>query len=73
MEISPEINTNQLKIAEAVLAIGKGLITTAIQQSAADQLQCEEVIKKASAEIDQAQTLIFLAQSSSQPQYYIEY
>jgi hypothetical protein len=46
MEMSPEINTNQLKIAEAVLAIGKGLITTVIQQSAADQLQCEEVIKK---------------------------
>ena len=71
--MSPEINTNQLKKAEAVLAIGKGLITTAIQHSAADQLQCEEAIKKASAEIDQAQTLICLAQSSSQPQYYIEY
>jgi hypothetical protein len=64
--MTPQINTNQLKKAEASIAIGKSLITTAIQQSASDQLQCEEALKQASAEIAQAQTMISQAQSSMQ-------
>lgn len=66
--MAPQIDTNQLKRAEAAMALGKGLITTAIQQSAADQLQCEEALKQASAEIAQAQTLISQVQSSLQTQ-----
>ncbi|MBB6446687.1 hypothetical protein [Bacillus benzoevorans] len=66
--MTPQIDTNQLKRAEAAMALGKGLITTAIQQSAADQLQCEEALKQASAEIAQAQTLISQVQSSLQTQ-----
>ena len=71
--MSSQIDTNQLKKAEAVIAIGKGLITTAIQQSASDQLQCEEALKQASAEIALAQAMISQAQSSKEIQSYIEY
>jgi hypothetical protein len=66
--MAPQVDANQLKKAEAAMALGKGLITTAIQQSAADQLQCEEALKQASAEIAQAQTLISQVQSSLQTQ-----
>ena len=71
--MAPQIDANQLKKAEAALAIGKGLITTAIQQSASDQLQCEEALKQASAEIAQAQTLISQAQSPLQSQATVEF
>ena len=71
--MSSQIDTNQLKKAEAAIAIGKGLITTAIQQSASDQLQCEKALKQASAEIAQAQTLISQAQSPMQIQSFTEY
>ena len=64
--MTPQIDTNQLKKAEAALAIGKGLVSTAIQQSAADQLQCEEALKQAAAEIAQAQTYVSQAQSALQ-------
>jgi hypothetical protein len=66
MNMTPQVDTNKLKQAEAALAIGKGLVTTAIQQSASDQLQCEEALKQASAEIAQAQTYVSQAQSSMQ-------
>lgn len=71
--MAPQIDANQLKKAEAALAIGKGLITTAIQQSASDQMQCEEALKQASAEIAQAQTMISQAQSPMQIQSFTEY
>jgi glycerol dehydrogenase-like iron-containing ADH family enzyme len=61
-----QIDTNQLKKAEAAVALSKELINQAIQQSAADQLQCEEALKQAAAEIAQAQTLVSQAQSSLQ-------
>lgn len=66
--MAPQVDAKQLKKAEAAMALGKGLITTAIQQSAADPLQCEEALKQASAEIAQAQTLISQVQSSLQTQ-----
>jgi hypothetical protein len=66
--MTPQIDTNQLKKAEAQVALSKSLLTTAIQQSASDQLQCEEALKQASAEIAQAQTMISQVQSSLQTQ-----
>ena len=68
MNMTPQVDTNQLKKAEAAMALGKGLISTAIQQSASDQLQCEEALKQASAEIAQAQTYVSQVQSSLQSQ-----
>ena len=68
MNMTPQVDANKLKKAEAAIAIGKSLITTAIQQSASDQLQCEEALKQASAEIAQAQTYVSQAQSSMQSQ-----
>ena len=63
-----QLDTNQLKKAEASVAISKQLINQAIQQSAADQLQCEEALKQAASEIAQAQTIVSQAQSSLQAQ-----
>ncbi|HEK9103582.1 hypothetical protein KFD70_27905 [Bacillus pfraonensis] len=63
-----QIDTNQLKKAQAAVSLSKGLITQAIEQSAADQLLCEEALKQASTEIAQAQTLISQVQSSLQTQ-----
>lgn len=60
------IDTDQLKKAAAAVSLSKGLITQAIEQSAADQLQCEEALKQASTEIAQAQTLVSQVQSSLQ-------
>ena len=66
--MSQQIDTNQLKKAQAAVALSKGLITQAIEQSAADQLLCEEALKQASTEIAQAQTLVSQVQSSLQTQ-----
>ena len=63
-----QVDTNQLKKAEAAVALSKELINQAIKQSAADQLQCEEALKQASTEIAQAQTIVSQAQSSLQSQ-----
>ncbi|MCY8235384.1 hypothetical protein [Priestia endophytica] len=63
-----QMDTNQLKKAAAAVSISKGLITQAIEQSAADQVQCEEALKQAASEIAQAQTLVSQAQSSLQAQ-----
>ncbi|MBO1579374.1 MULTISPECIES: hypothetical protein [Bacillus] len=63
-----QIDTNQLKKAQAAVSLSKGLITQAIEQSAADQLICEEALKQASTEIAQAQTLVSQVQSSLQTQ-----
>ncbi len=63
-----QVDTNQLKKAEASVALSKELINQAIQQSAADQLQCGEALKQAAAEIAQAQTIVSQAQSSLQTQ-----
>ncbi|MCQ6275518.1 hypothetical protein JMM81_11170 [Bacillus sp. V3B] len=70
--MTQQIDTNQLKKAEAAMAIGKELVTKAIQQSAADQMQCEEALKQASTEIAQAQTMISQAQSTMQTQSSME-
>ena len=66
--MTPQVDTKQLKKAEAAIALGKGLISTAIQQSASDPLQCEEALKQAATEIAQAQTYVSQVQSSLQTQ-----
>ncbi|MDM5189426.1 hypothetical protein QUF99_19570 [Bacillus sp. DX4.1] len=63
-----QIDTNQLKKAQAAVSLSKGLITQAIEQSASDQILCEAALKQASTEIAQAQTLVSQVQSSLQTQ-----
>ncbi|MDM5155920.1 hypothetical protein QUF88_19610 [Bacillus sp. DX1.1] len=63
-----QIDINQLKKAQAAVSLSKGLITQAIEQSAADQVLCEEALKQASTEIAQAQTFVSQVQSSLQTQ-----
>lgn len=63
-----QINTDQLKKAEASAALAKNLITQAIEQSAANPQLCEEALKQASTEIAQAQTAVSQVQSAFQAQ-----
>lgn len=64
--MAQQIDTNQLKKAEASATLAKSLIGQAIEQSAANTLLCEEALKQASAEIAQTQTMINQVQSSLQ-------
>ncbi|RKN77050.1 hypothetical protein [Paenibacillus ginsengarvi] len=63
-----QVDTNQLKKAEAMTTLAKELITQAIEKSAADPMLCEEALKQASIEIAQAQTMVSQVQSSLQSQ-----
>ncbi len=53
-----QIDTNKLKQAEAVTSIVKDMITSAIEQSAANTTLALEALKQASSEVAQVQTLI---------------
>jgi len=64
--MAQQIDTNSLKKAEAVTSIAKDLITQAIEQSASNQILCEEALKQAANEIKQAQTMISQVQSAFQ-------
>lgn len=64
--MAQQIDPNLLKKAEVSATLAKSLISQAIEQSAADPLLCEEVLKQASAEVAQAQTMISQVQSSIQ-------
>lgn len=59
-----QINTDQLKKAEACTTLAKNMITQAIEQSAANPQLAEEALKQASQEIAQAQTMISQVQSA---------
>ncbi|HWO78404.1 MAG TPA: hypothetical protein VNM69_21275 [Bacillus sp. (in: firmicutes)] len=61
-----QIDTNKLKQAEAASAIVKDMITSAIEQSAANPTLCAEALKTASNEVTQIQTLINDVQSQLQ-------
>ena len=61
-----QVDTNQLKKAEAAASLSKELITQAIEQSAANPDQAEEALKQASSEIAQAQTMVSQSQSTMQ-------
>ncbi|MET3699672.1 hypothetical protein SAMN05877753_112145 [Bacillus oleivorans] len=63
-----QIDTNKLKQAEAASAIVKDMITSAIEQSAANPTLCGEALKTASDEISQIQTLISDVQTQLQSQ-----
>jgi hypothetical protein len=63
-----QINTDQLKKAEASATLAKNMITQAIEQSAANPQLAEEALKQASQEIAQAQTMISQVQSALQTQ-----
>lgn len=63
-----QIDTNKLKQAEAASSIAKDMITSAIEQSAANTTLALESLKQASAEVAQAQTLISQVQSQLQTQ-----
>lgn len=52
------IDINKLKLAEAASAIAKDMITTAIEQSSANQIMTQEALSQAYAEIAKAQTMI---------------
>ncbi|MFD0618367.1 hypothetical protein ACFQZR_12930 [Paenibacillus sp. GCM10027629] len=64
--MAQQIDTNSLKKAEAVTSIAKDLIAQAIEQSASNQILCEEALKQAANEIKQAQTMISQVQSTFQ-------
>lgn len=61
-----QVDTNVLKKAEAAVSLAKDSITQAIEQSAANQILCEEALKQASNEIAQAQTMVSQVQSALQ-------
>ena len=63
-----QIDTNKLKQAEAVSSIVKDMITSAIEQSAANPTLAEESLKQASSEVAQIQTIISQVQSQFQTQ-----
>lgn len=63
-----QIDTNKLKQAEAVTSIVKDMITSAIEQSAANTTLALEALKQASSEVAQVQTLISQVQSQLQTQ-----
>jgi ribosomal protein L17 len=58
-----QIDTNKLKQAEAASSIVKDMITSAIEQSAANTTLASEALKQASNEVAQIQTLISQVQS----------
>lgn len=66
IKMEQQIDTNSLKKAEAVTSIAKDLIVQAIEQSASNQILCEEALKQAANEIKQAQTMISQVQSTFQ-------
>ncbi|BAU28693.1 hypothetical protein DFP93_10572 [Aneurinibacillus soli] len=66
--MTQQIDTNQLKKAEASVTLAKNLITQAIEQSSANQLVAEEALKQAATEIAQAQTSVSQVQSAVQTQ-----
>jgi hypothetical protein len=68
-----QIDTNKLKQAEAVSSIVKDMISSAIEQSAANPTLASEALKQASSEVAQVQTLISQAQSLNQTQSSEEY
>jgi ribosomal protein L17 len=68
-----QIDTNKLKQAEAVSSIVKDMISSAIEQSAANPTLASEALKQASSEVAQVQTLISQAQSLYQTQSSEEY
>lgn len=63
-----QIDTNKLKVAEASVSLAKDAITSAIEQSAANQILAQEALKQAANEIAQAQTNISQVQSELQIQ-----
>ncbi|UOF90040.1 hypothetical protein LSG31_19575 [Fodinisporobacter ferrooxydans] len=63
-----QINTDQLKQAEAAITLAKELVSQAIQQSASNQQVAQEALKQCSNEIAQAQTTISQVQSAMQTQ-----
>lgn len=63
-----QMNTNQLKQAEAATTLAKSLITQAIEQSAANPQLAQEALKQAAEEITQAQTMVSQVQSTMQSQ-----
>lgn len=63
-----QINTEQLKQAEASVTLAKEMITQAIQQSAINEQVAQEALKQCANEIAQAQTTISQVQSSLQTQ-----
>ncbi|MCH6269209.1 MULTISPECIES: hypothetical protein [Neobacillus] len=63
-----QVDTNKLKQAEAASSIVKDMITSAIEQSAANTTLCLEALKQASSEVAQIQTLISQVQSQMQTQ-----
>jgi len=68
-----QIDTNKLKQAEAVTSIVKDMITSAIEQSAANTTLASEALKQASTEVAQVQTLIVFSTKYSmlQKKYFI--
>ena len=68
-----QIDTNKLKQAEAISSIVKDMISSAIEQSAANPTLASEALKQASSEVAQVQTLISQAQSLNQTQSSEEY
>lgn len=67
-----QIDTNKLKQAEAAASIVKDMITSAIEQSAANTTLASEALKQASGEVAQIQTLISQVQSQLQTQSSVE-
>lgn len=63
-----QIDTEKLKQAEALSSIVKDMITSAIEQSAANTILASEALKQASSEVAQVQTLISQVQSQLQTQ-----
>lgn len=63
-----QIDTNKLKVAEAAVSLAKDAITSAIEQSASNQILSSEALKQAANEIAQAQTNISQVQSELQIQ-----
>jgi hypothetical protein len=61
-----QVDTDTLKKAEAIVSLAKDSITQAIEQSASNQVLCEEALKQASNDISQAQTMLTQVQSAFQ-------
>ncbi|MFT4414207.1 hypothetical protein ACLM5H_10145 [Fredinandcohnia humi] len=63
-----QIDTNKLKEAEAKSSLAKDMITSAIEQSSANQVLAGEALKQASQEIAQVQALISQVESTLRTQ-----